>query len=142
MRNYKSRANGRISIDYPRVSETLGTGWWMKQSSTNRSPGDDSLITGKKTGDFAVFGLLSSLFQPTAGRNGDAVSFDLTPIFNLKSQRRREPKVQPAQTVTLDAREGRNRALLMIVRAPCSIDNPPARFESWILLKSAPPRTK
>jgi len=73
----------------------------------------------------------------TAGRNGDAVSFDLTPIFDPKSQRP-EPKVQPAHTVTLDAREGRNRALLMCVRAPCSIDNPSAKFESWILVKSAP----
>jgi hypothetical protein len=65
------------------------------------------------------------------------VSFDLTPIFYPKSQGR-EPKVQPAQTVTLDAREGRNRALLMIVRAACSIGNPSAKFESWILVKSAP----
>jgi hypothetical protein len=46
--------------------------------------------------------------------------------------------VQPAQTLTLDAHEGRNRALLMIVRPLSSIDNPSAKFESWILVKSAP----
>lgn len=70
----------------------------------------------------------------TAGRNGDAVSFDLAPMFDPKS-RGREPKVQPAQTLTLDAREGRNRALLMIVRPPWSIADPSAKFESWILMK-------
>jgi hypothetical protein len=72
----------------------------------------------------------------TAGRNGDAVSFDLAPILDPTS-RGQEPKEQPAQTVTLDAREGHNRALLMIVRPPCSIDGPSAKFESWILVKSA-----
>ena len=71
----------------------------------------------------------------TAGRNGDAVSFDLAPIFDPKSQGR-EPKLQPAQTVTLDAREGRDRALLMIVRPPYLIDNPPFKFEGWMLVKS------
>ena len=66
----------------------------------------------------------------TAGRNGDEVSFDLKPIFDPKALG------QPAQMVTLEAREGHNRALL-IVQAPSSIDNP-VKFESWILEKSAP----
>ena len=73
----------------------------------------------------------------TAGRKGDAVSFNVAPIFDPKS-RGQEPKVQPAQTVTLDAREGRNRALLVIVRSPSWIDNRSAKFESWILVNSAP----
>jgi hypothetical protein len=71
----------------------------------------------------------------TAGRNRDAVSFDLVPIFDPKPQRH-EQKVQPAKIATLDAREGRSRALLMVMRPSCSNDSPSAKFESWILLKS------
>ena len=77
----------------------------------------------------------------TAGRNNDAVSFDLATVFDRESQGR-EPKAQAAQTLTLNAREGRNRALLMIVLPPHPMDNPPLKFESWILLKSAPLATK
>jgi hypothetical protein len=71
----------------------------------------------------------------TAGRNGDAVSFDLVPVFDPKLHER-EPKMQLAQMATLDAREGRNRALLMLVRPLRPIGSPSTKFESWILMKS------
>jgi len=32
----------------------LKTGWWCVQSDTNRSPGGNSLLTGKLTGNFAI----------------------------------------------------------------------------------------
>jgi hypothetical protein len=73
----------------------------------------------------------------TAGRNGAAVSFDLAQVFDPESHGRK-PKAQPARTVTLDAREGRNCALLMLVRPSSSNGNPPDNIESWILAKSAP----
>jgi hypothetical protein len=77
----------------------------------------------------------------TAGRNNDAVSFDVATVLDRESQGR-EPKAHAAQTLTLNAREGRNRALLMIVLPPSPMDNPPLEFESWILLKAAPLATK
>jgi len=58
----------------------------------------------------------------------------LSARFDPKSQGREQK--EPAKTATLDAREGRNRALMIVVRPSCSNDKPSAKFESWILLKS------
>jgi hypothetical protein len=77
----------------------------------------------------------------TAGQNGNAVSFDLTPIFDPKSKGS-EPNMQPGQMVTLDAREGRDRGFLMIRLYPGATGDPMVRLESWLLLKSPPPPPK
>jgi hypothetical protein len=122
-----------ISVDTGAYNRLIGPFWITRAGLI----GCDSGCPGSP--DLEIGGTplsLSGTFV-TAGRNGDAVSFDVAPIFDPKS-RGRETKMQPAQTVTLNAREGRNRALLMIVRHRRSIDDPPAQFESWILVRSAP----
>ena len=122
-----------ISVDTGAYNRLIGPFWITRsgligcdfgcRSSANLEIGGTSLAF---SGDLV-----------TAGRNNDAVSFDLATVFDRKSQER-EPKAQAAQTLTLNAREGRNRALLMIVLPPSPMDSPPLKFESWILLKSAP----
>lgn len=64
------------------------------------------------------------------------MSFDVATISSSQAG------AASGKTLTLNAREGRNRALLMIVLLRSPIDNPPVRFESWILVKSGPPTTE
>jgi hypothetical protein len=126
-----------IGVDTAVYNRLIGPFWITRSgligcdfgcpSSTHLNIGGTSIA---RTGDLV-----------TAGRNSDAVSFDLTPFSDPKSQGR-EPKAQAAQTLTLNAREGRNRALLILVPHSSANDNPSAKFESWILLKSASPATK
>jgi Domain of unknown function (DUF4153) len=74
----------------------------------------------------------------TAGRNGDALSFE---VFDHKSQRQKSKARRP-ETVTRDAREGRDHAILVMVRPFCSTDDPCTKYEAWLLLKSISPTIK
>ncbi len=70
----------------------------------------------------------------TAGVSGGTATFNISRMVNSKLS----SSGRPAQTLTLEALEGRDHGLLMVVEPACAPYTDETHFESWLLLKSPP----
>ena len=116
-----------ISINAGNYSRMIGP-FWIEQEGLE---GCDALCP--MTSDLTIVGvpLAFSGTTLTAGTSGATVSFDLSSLIKPKPA-----AGKPASIITLEAREGRDRALLIAVRPPLSTVPPDNHFTTWLLLKS------